>query len=528
MKAEASRFMPWRWPAAWVHGSFFVALLVWAALECFGPLPSKAITASTYDQMQQRRIWASAPDPRILIIDIDERSLADMAGEFGRWPWPRDTLATLLDHAQKQGVKAVVFDILFSDPDRLHPGGDSALEAAVRGGAAGIFPVARLPAALDARSELRADRLPGLATAPSPATEAPRVAAILPFMQAMLDSRRLGIHTADLDSDGKLRRFAFNAALADGWSLRTIPAAVAGHLGVAVDAGARERLIVWRHQADVYPRVPFAVAWQCAEGRQRVDCPDLAGRILIVGATASSLHDIKTTPLAVQHKGVDILATLIDNALHQRSYDELPAALRWLLTAAALLLAWAVVRRGQADATKRALWGLPLLLLAIGYASLHSEVLYVDLSLPATAVLSFLSAVKLHDTGRRRLFGLRADACSGARAVVCGGPADHGERLERAVFDLAARWQLAVTGSNAASGECGAGHSIWVLWGMPDAPSSGLVVEAMCRAVPSTWCHGFAVGAEPRRDLFLAVASAMPAELTAAKDAAGGDLNVQT
>jgi len=511
MKAASARQAPWRWPAAWLHALAVLALLAWTALECFGPLPSHAISSSSYDQMQQHRLWASAPDPRMLIIDIDERSLADMATEFGRWPWPRDTLATLLEQAQAKGTLAVVFDILFSDPDRLHPGGDAALEATVRAGTAGFFPVARLPAALDARSELRADQLPGLIAAPALPAAAPRVALILPFMQAMLDSGRLGTHTARLDSDGKIRRFALTETLAGGWSLRSIPAAVAQQMGIAVDVDSDARLIVWRRQAEAYPRVSFSVAWQCAEGRQRADCPDLAGRILIVGASASSLHDLKATPLAAQHMGVDILATLIDNALHRRSYGEVPPALRWLLSAGALLLAWSVVQRGRAGATGRALWGLPLLLMAIGYASLHSEAIYLDLSLPATAVLTFLSAVKLHDALRCRAFGRKAGAAIGPHALACGGAAAHSEQIERAVFDVAAQWRLAVTGGRAASGACAAAHSLWVLWGVPDAATAGRVSKALRLALPRAWCHDFVVGAEPQRDLFRALADAAPA-----------------
>ena len=34
-----------------------------------------------------------APDPRIVIVDIDEKSLL----ELGRWPWSRSTIAALVD-----------------------------------------------------------------------------------------------------------------------------------------------------------------------------------------------------------------------------------------------------------------------------------------------------------------------------------------------------------------------------------------------------------------------------------------------
>jgi adenylate cyclase len=483
-----------------------MALLAWTAFECFGPTPTQGIAASTYDQMQQRRLWASAPDPRLLIVDIDERSLADMAGEFGRWPWPRDTLATVLEHSQRQGAAAVVFDVLFSDPDRLRPGGDHALEAAVRASTRSFFPVLRLPAALDAQSELRADAVPGLAR---PGTGAPpRVAAVIPFMHTMLNSQRLGTHTAHLDGDGKIRRFALHEDLPGGWQLRSIPAAVAQHLGVSPQPDATPRLVVWRQQAQAYPRVPFSVVWACAEGQQRADCPVLAGRILLVGATASSLHDIKTTPLASQHMGVDILATLIDNALHQRHYTELPPAARWALCVAALALAWGVVRRGRAGASTRALWLLPSALMAIGWASLHSERYFLDLTLPAGSALTFLSFVALFDKWRRHHLG--GTPCAGT-AIVCASASMHAEPLERAVLDAAALHGARVTGATSTSGEHGQTHTVWVLWRLPDAA----VARALSVQLPAAWCRVFDAGTDPLRAQLLAMAQALPAPASA-------------
>ncbi len=53
-------------------------------------------------------------DPRIVIVDIDEKSLA----EEGRWPWGRDRLAKLVDELFTHfKVQIVAFDIVFAEPD---------------------------------------------------------------------------------------------------------------------------------------------------------------------------------------------------------------------------------------------------------------------------------------------------------------------------------------------------------------------------------------------------------------------------
>src|SRR5258706_15421022 len=58
-------------------------------------------------------------DPRIVILDIDEKSLVEKEkGGEGRWPWPRDRLALLLDKLFDHYKIAIVgFDIVFAERD---------------------------------------------------------------------------------------------------------------------------------------------------------------------------------------------------------------------------------------------------------------------------------------------------------------------------------------------------------------------------------------------------------------------------
>ncbi|MFM9972116.1 MAG: CHASE2 domain-containing protein, partial [Burkholderiales bacterium] len=55
-------------------------------------------------------------DPRIVILDIDEKSLA--VPELGRWPWSRDQLSALMEKLfDKYGVLIIGFDVVFAEPD---------------------------------------------------------------------------------------------------------------------------------------------------------------------------------------------------------------------------------------------------------------------------------------------------------------------------------------------------------------------------------------------------------------------------
>lgn len=82
---------------------------------------------SALGDWRQVRLLSQMRDPRIAIVDIDERSL----DAIGPWPWPRAVLAQLLQNLFEQHhVKAVGLDILLPEPGQAQ--GDAALLALAR------------------------------------------------------------------------------------------------------------------------------------------------------------------------------------------------------------------------------------------------------------------------------------------------------------------------------------------------------------------------------------------------------------
>ena len=81
-------------------------------------------------------------DPKVVIVDIDEASLA----RIGRWPWPRDKLARLTTQlVDRHQARLVAFDVLFAEPD-------------LSGNAAGLRELARTRVARRRRHARRARR----------------------------------------------------------------------------------------------------------------------------------------------------------------------------------------------------------------------------------------------------------------------------------------------------------------------------------------------------------------------------------
>ena len=373
---------------------------VWVLLDVLVFQFTSGMARSSFDAMVRARVVAAAPDPRIVIIDIDEGTLARMAPEFGRWPWPRDTLATVLDYIEKQQPAAIAWDIIFSDADRLSPGGDAAFNAAVSRSQHSHFAVVRLPSANDRASAVTRTQLPGLWSAPGASQRTSTVALIAPVLPAVAASR-MGFNNGYPDADGVLRRYRYRETLPDGSQIQSLAAAVASSLipdgkNTARDARFdKDELIAWRKVAEAYPRISFADVFAQAEGDKPLAAvPSFAGKVVLVGATAASLHDIHPTPLSPLQAGVESLATAIDNAINQRVVHELP---RWLQAAVAIALCIGIalwVQFKSIDSLAPALVALPLALLGLGYLSLNGTPIFLDLHLAAALALLFLAVLR--------------------------------------------------------------------------------------------------------------------------------------
>ena len=66
-----------------------------------------------YDQITNLNLRQPAQTPKVIIIDIDEHSVE----KEGRWPWPRDKMASLLTKLKQGGVVTIGMDIVMSDAE---------------------------------------------------------------------------------------------------------------------------------------------------------------------------------------------------------------------------------------------------------------------------------------------------------------------------------------------------------------------------------------------------------------------------
>lgn len=349
-----------------------------------------------YDLIMKSRFRTPLPDADVVIVDIDEASLDAMAPEYGRWPWPRSIMAELVEGLERQNPRAIVFDITFSDADVYQPQADRYLREVVARTRNTFFPMIRLNPENDKLSELRLGSLPGVERLASEAPTDATVAMVVPYFLDVLDDRRLGTNNLYVDEDGLARRYDVQRD-EHGWRIYSLPANV-----VAAGGGALPKrdniLLNWRGRPPAYRTVSFYPVYAGLLKRQaQRPANEFAGKIVIVGSTAPSLFDLKPTPVAQNHPGVEILATALDNLKNRDYLSELPRWVYVLVTIVGIAALTAAFVYNADDRWVNLIFTVVQAgLLVVTYLFLNYTTWFVDLTAPFTAGLVYFSVARTY------------------------------------------------------------------------------------------------------------------------------------
>lgn len=343
-----------------LSGLLLTVLMLVPVVQDSRPALLERFEHDLYD-VRLRQFLADDIDPRIVIIDVDEKSLA----AEGRWPWSRNKLAMLVDQLfDHYGVAMVGFDMVFSEAD--HSVDLRELQALL---AEQPLPDALAELNSDRRfSEALADRPvvlgylfdrsrrqlqvghPGEAVI-SPAEPYHKALAGLPIPQASgVISSTAQLHSSGpwhgffdnplVDSDGVYRRvpmlqryedqyypslsLAMMLALFDDATVvpvietditgekRALDAIEAAGIRIPVDQyGAA--LVPYRGRQGSFP---YISATDILQGRAAL--ARLEGTIALVGTSAAGLLDLRVTPVSHRYSGVEVHANLIAGMLDEK------------------------------------------------------------------------------------------------------------------------------------------------------------------------------------------------------------------
>ena len=332
-------------------------LFLSTGLHVIEPTFVEQLRHRVFDEYQRLKPREYSNDIPVRILDIDDESLS----RIGQWPWPRDVMAEIVARLNELGASAVVFDMVFSQPDRLSPKSLMKMlpnrpefEEARKG-------LLKIPDndELFAQTVDGAYVVTGFAMTGGETTEAPpaikagfaengdRAAPYLPaYAGAMKVLSKIenkvagnGALNAIPESDGVYRRIPMFMTLND----KIYPSLVAESLRVAQDAstfiiqavGASgeegfgetglvsfkvggvkvptdENGQIWvRFTGDIPER--YVPAWKLLAGKAPVE--KLEGHIVLIGTSAAAMKDLRATPLDPAAAGVSLHAEALETIL---------------------------------------------------------------------------------------------------------------------------------------------------------------------------------------------------------------------
>ncbi len=415
----------------------------------------------SYD-MRLNLLMPRTIDERIVIVDLDEKSLK----EQGRWPWPRDKMATLMDELfDRYKINTLGFDVVFAEPDetsglknlewmqQLYLKDDANFAEALK----------KVKPLLDydqifansiknrkvvlgyyfqtSGSTVRVGQLP-----PDVFSEDSFKNQVVGVMEAsgyganlaVLQQNTLsaGHFNPDPDIDGITRKIsvlikygdryyeALSTAVARAYFQNAVLQAEFADYGSEENFSGLEAFRLAGKRIPVDGKVGMLVPYRGVQGSFRyvsasdvlnrtVPLSSLKDKIVLLGTTAPGLMDLRATPVQSNYAGVEVHANIISGIL-DNNIKERPAYTQGaeflLLLLAGLLLTFKLPKLSPLKATLLTIAVL-VVMLGINFASWQ----YANLVLPIASMLVMVSLIYLlnmsygffvESRGKRQLTGL--------------------------------------------------------------------------------------------------------------------------
>jgi adenylate cyclase len=307
--------------------------------------------------------------PGLVLVAIDDESMK----QLGQWPWPRQTIAKIIENAKRSNVAAIGLDILFLEQDRYSPlkmstdlhlpvakleslgivDGDAKLGGVLKQ-APSVLAFAlgrRTEKHLDANLQKQLANMPNRFIAANDADQNLLSVPSVVFPQRSINqSPGLGFVNA-LEEGGLIREVPLVASYGDhllpslslemlrvaqGANNYIIKPSESGHAlqikvgGVVVQANPHGQLLF--HQGHV-TRFPQVTAYQLSQG----PVSGLDGRLAVFGVNALALGDQHATSLEDSVPGAYMHLQALDQMLAGRFITMHPGLDRMIFLACALI-----------------------------------------------------------------------------------------------------------------------------------------------------------------------------------------------
>ncbi|WP_020651802.1 CHASE2 domain-containing protein [Massilia niastensis] len=301
-------------------------MTIWSQLGYLAPVQVSFLPNEWLRDTFLRLQVSDEPDPRILVVDIDEASL----NQLGPWPWSRERLAHLVEILLTDyQARGVALDIVL--PSESGTPGDARLALLARHGPLVPAQAFDFDFAGNRPQPVRDGQLGGAVTTYQGGVPATGYVA---NYAALAGAPHIGAIGFIPDPDGTLRR----VPLVTRFAGKHYPA-----LGLALVNCCTGKAPLALDDTGLM-RVPYQRDWRAytvvSAGdilAQRIVPASASGRLVIVGSSSLGMGDRVSTPLAASRPGLGVQATIL-SALLDRQEGSTPAPWPGRLLACAFAL----------------------------------------------------------------------------------------------------------------------------------------------------------------------------------------------
>lgn len=300
--------------------TFFVGLLF---LVLSTPLFKGILVAfelKSYDLRQNINLKQKMTNPNIVILAIDDNSLELLEKKYGSWPWDRRAYVDAINTLNKFGAKQIILDLMFISHSKNTPSDYNLIQAVNNN--KNVF----VGMNLDNREDIDTKPLPSnlaVQVVNNSTINFPIYTNYRPILREIITgTQNVGMVNCQRDFDGVSRTTPSFLKYKGQYYPYLGLMAISHYLGVKnYQINYKNELILNHHKYplqdngymilnwynDNFKVLPF---WKLEKAKN-----ELKDKIVFIGITATSMYDIKTTPVSRNTAGIELQSTMFNNFL---------------------------------------------------------------------------------------------------------------------------------------------------------------------------------------------------------------------
>ncbi|MDI6729226.1 MAG: adenylate/guanylate cyclase domain-containing protein, partial [Thermodesulfovibrionales bacterium] len=348
------------------------------------------------------------PPDTVLIAAIDEKSIE----KLGRWPWSRDKIAELVNKLNEAGAEIIVFDIILSEKEKNDP----LLGRAINDAGNVILPVVfdfERGSAMPENEILLSSAFASIQNPDMFNKYNPIMAKsiLIPVPEIIQNVMGLGHINMFPDSDGTLRWESLIIGYKDYLYPSITLQAAAFYLGIphekvvikateGIQLGKRfiptdrwgRTLIHYYGSNQTFKHISISDILE-----DNIKPEDLLGKIVLIGATAVGIYDLRVTPFSPAMPGVEKHANVISSILENRFIRCVPQSTNLIVLLLSGCILSIFLPRFKAVGASAITGFFLLFVLLSGYYLFAKNGLWINIAYPSINILFIFISVTAYN-----------------------------------------------------------------------------------------------------------------------------------